>query len=280
MMKFKSQLLAISSILLFCAASPMTDELRIEAFRKALGAEDQALFEFQKSDSGPPNEVEAAINAAFSAWANLPESSKPGRYDQLNRKWFELAQVCAQKMLYQEALEYLNKEVAYQYIRNDGTYLSGQNRDFFRDVVLLEADVLGHLGRSYYPRLIDHYLMPVDVNGDGIDEFVALERTTADEERGIDIPALPTGGERKILYLLMQSTGGRYVIKSSVQVIGLVDKKSETGFVQTEQGQVLSMSNVTHLVHLDPEGIPDKYVPTSKSYVQFRLTADGFELLN
>ncbi len=149
---------------------------------------------------------------------------RKGGVDQLNRMWLDLAEAAAKKRLYKEALAFLEREYDYQYQRNSPAFLSGQNRTFFVSVIQFEAEILGALGRGFYPTKTDHFIMPLDVNGDGVDEFVALEQTTSDEQNGVSLPAIPKGKVRNIFYLLERTQESKYTIKESIEILGAPGK--------------------------------------------------------
>jgi len=219
--------------------------------------------------------LDAALDNMQSAWASVPAELQKARYDEWNRTWFEMAELSANFGDYDRALDYINKEVLYQYSRDNKVFLSGQNRPFFQTVVCLEAKILGHLGRKKYFSAIDCYLMPVDAAGTGTDYFVALESTAEDQERGISIPPLPKDTARKILYLLAPTANGDYVVKDSVQMIG---KAKGTRVVLNERGgaPTVTLEGVTHTVELNDDGIPVKYDPLAVPLVRLAVTAEGF----
>jgi hypothetical protein len=271
------RLMALLALIIGVGVAGATDLSELHQFREARrrwGAIESRLADKRQVTSG---ELGSAAEQLLAVFSKLSESDKAAYRDHLNRVWITQAWVLAAEGKYERALEKLDQEMLYQYERGGGKYLSGQNRTFLRNVVILEADILGHLGRGYYPRGIDHFLVPADVNGDGVDEFIAMERTREDVESSVTIPALPAGNERQIVYLIARGTADKYSIIASVQVIGEPDQRDTIAVEETSNGVVTVMHNVSHTMELNEDGIPRRYVRRDNPTVRFRVTLNGFE---
>jgi hypothetical protein len=268
----------ISLLFLVCSAFAGEKESykSLDEFHAAKAQWDAAVIKVQEGKSASLTESEAALNAMMTSWAKVPEELQKARYDELNRVWFRMAELSVKLGKYEPALTYLNNEMQYQYARDTKVFLSGQNRSFFLDVIKLEATVLGHLGSSYYPRLIDHFLMPVKLKENGLDDFVAMESTTEDEQNGISIPALPAGEDRKIIYLLVSDDKGNYSVKDSIQLIGKEGDKTRIVIAKNHDTPEVALGGITHRVDLK-NGIPIKYIPLPTPYIKLKITDKGFE---
>jgi len=252
------------------------DYAALDNFHAAKARWDAATGDVAMKKTGALAAAESAFTAMLSAWSKVSPELQKARYDELNRTWYTMAELSANRGEYKRALGYLDSEMRYQYSRNNRVFLSGQNRSFFRNVIKLETKILGHLGRKYYLNTIDYYLMPVDVDHDGMDEFVAMECTSADEEAGITIPPLPENEERKIIYLLASDEKGDYAVKDSVQLIGKPDKETRIAVLEAENPPVVALGGITHRVKIK-DGVPFKYLPLPTPFIKFKVTSKGFE---
>ena len=225
-----------------------------------------------------------AIFAVFKAWEQLPESSKSGRYDEMNRMWYEAARGCVSRKLYQEAFECLDQEMQYQYLRPimqkgiaSQKNLSGQNHEFFMDVITLESRILSHLNRDKYPLRIDHYFMPLHLsNGETV--FVAIECRKENQEAGIELPRFSRGVERKTLYLLIPDIDGNYYIRDSVQFLSKRGTDFNVKIANNGASPQLIFTGITHQVTFN-NSVPTGYVPVQKKKFTIKVEATGLKIV-
>lgn len=249
------------------------DEARIQTFIDARAKWDRSLRAFERNPNDDGTDAETATRNAFQAWERLPEGSKSGRYDQLNRMWYELSTAFAAKKKFEKAFRCLQSEIAYQKKRTSRLFPAGQGQEFFLTALRLEATILGHLGRKYYTSEVGYYFIPIEQNG-APDDFIATEATTADEQKGIQVPDLPDGKERKILYWLVADKNGDYYLKDSVQFIDDVRNPADVRVLQQQQPIVI-VKGATHRVQLR-NGIPNTYTELPDHTLRLQLNKSGF----
>jgi len=257
------------------------DNSPLDKFHEAKAKWDGEVAKVDHGKAQDLEEVTNAFNAMVNAWSNIPISVQKERYFELNRTAFIMAKLNSQKGRYERALSYLNEEMQFQYQHAEGrkVFLSEQNQNFYQEVVKVEAQVLGHLGRSYYLNSIDYYLMPVGPSLSGkLNSFVSMRETSADEEYNITIPPLPKDQDRKILYLLAPDQNGDYAIVASTQLIGFIGKKVLISLSESTSTPTLTLSGITNTVEMK-EGVPFKYIPVPSQSVKLEVLPTDFRLI-
>ncbi len=213
-------------------------------------------------------------------WNKLSEDERRHRFvDTIDSVRLVQARALADQGHYREALDKLNAEVAYQYTRESKAYLGWRGPHEFQALVCLEADILGHLGRTAHLENPDHFIAPVHVAGDDLDEFVAMEQSTADEVKSITIPPLPQGEEREIVYLLQAGGDGRYHVATNLQFIGRNGGRGKIEARDSDGSAAVILHRVTHEVEvyhdIPVHDVPARYVPLTNDTVTLNVSREG-----
>ena len=263
------------------------NQKKLQTYLLAASRWEETINAFE-SGAATVREIEKSAASTFDAMGNLPREYITAKYNRINKLWLSAAKACAAKKEYKQALIFLNNEMEYQFNRvpyqgqaAENVFLTNQNRYIFREVIELESEILGSLGRSSYPQFIDHYLMPVDLDRDGRDEFIAIERTTDDSERGISVPNIPENLERAIVYLLLMNETGGYDIRFTKEFLIPKGKKLEVKLDEKVQPPTIELTGVTHQAIMraatnDLPSLPSSYSKMAKSSIKLRITLAGF----
>lgn len=276
-----STLLAVLLTVFAFGLPAYADNSPLDKFHEAKAHWDGEVAKVNQGKTQNLEEVTTAYNDMMKAWSDVSMPIRKERYFELNRTAFIMAKLNSEKGKYERALGYLNEEMQFQYQHAEGrkVFLSEQNQNFYQEVVKVEAQVLGHLGRNYYLNSIDCYLMPVGSSQSGkLNSFVSMRETSADEEYNITIPPLPKDQDRKILYLLAPDQNGNYAIADSIQLIGFIGKKVQISLSENTSIPVLTLTGITNTVEMK-EGVPFKYTPVPSQSVKLEVLPTGFRLI-
>ncbi len=256
---------------------------KLAAFSEAMRAWNELNGRVLEDLPVQPEELQSAATGLVHRLEQLEPMDRDAYQYVLNRVWLSQARNFARVGRYREALDALDQEMAHH--RKPGIRLTNQNRYLFRTVIVLEAEILGHLGPKYFPKDMDHFMARVDVDRDGTDEFVALERTVVDEEFSLPIPPLPAETERWVLYLLTARMPDRkYAVQATQQVIGRAEVRDPIAVADEGGLTVATLQPVTHLVELLQvaevrQWVPVKYIPWPELMVRYEVAKTGFRQL-
>ncbi len=259
-------------------ATPAPTPDPIIAYYESLRRWNALNFRVQEREAVDTDEFRAAAAAVVRQWKLLGAQARKEQEPDLNRLWYQQAKLLTRVGRYKEALEALDEEMVHQDERGWPSRLSGQNRYLFGELILIEAEILGHLGRQYHLQRMDHVLLRVDVNRDGVEEFIAFEQGLDAEEFSITGTDLPAGTQRDVLYLLAVGADGKYAVRASAQVLTRAGVRDAIRLEEVDASPVVVLDAVTHGVELR-EGVPFAYPPRSDSEVKYRVTMDGFREL-